>query len=110
MSESAPRLGTLSRLHRLLRSNWITSAGAALMTLAVLGGVSVVLMHSMGGVWAGPYVGLVLTLVAPAVFLLGLLLVPLGLTIFRRQLNERLAAMADRPIRCCSATPPRPRS
>lgn len=98
MSESAPRLGTLSRLHRLLRSNWITSAGAALMTLAVLGAISVVLMHSMGGVWAGPYVGLVLTLLAPAVFLLGLLLVPLGLTIFRRQLNERLAAMADRPI------------
>ena len=31
MENQAPRLGTVSRLHRLLRSNWITSIGAALM-------------------------------------------------------------------------------
>src|SRR5690606_4515661 len=31
--EANPPLGTLGRLHRLLRSNWITSVGMALMTL-----------------------------------------------------------------------------
>jgi nitrate/TMAO reductase-like tetraheme cytochrome c subunit len=103
MPDATPRLGTLGRLHRLLRSNWITSTGAALMTLALLGAASVVAMHSLGGVWAGPYVGLVLTILAPLVFVLGLVLVPAGLLLFRRHLNERLAAMADRPIHLARA-------
>lgn len=98
MEATSPRFGTLGRLHRLLRSNWITSLGAALMTLAVFGAVTFVLMHTMGGAWAGPYTGIMLTLVAPAVFLLGLLLVPAGLLIYRRQLNARLAALSDRPL------------
>ena len=97
MSETAS-FGTLGRLHRLLRSNWITSTGAALMTLAVLGFVTIVAMHMLGGAWAGPYVGIVATLVAPLVFVLGLVLVPLGLFVYRRQLNERLERMADRPL------------
>jgi hypothetical protein len=45
--------GTLGRLHRLLRSNWITSTGAALMTLAVFGFVTITAMHMLGGDWAG---------------------------------------------------------
>ena len=95
--EAPPRLGTLGRLHRLLRSNWITSTGAALMTLAVFGFATLAGMHVMGGAWAGPYVGIAMTLVAPLVFVLGLLLVPAGLLLFRRQLNERLAAMTHKP-------------
>jgi len=98
MDPNTPRLGTLSRLHRLLRSNWITSTGAALMTLAVFGFVTISLMHVMGGAWAGPYVGLIVTLVAPLVFAIGLLMVPAGLFLYRRRLNERLAAMSDRPL------------
>ena len=92
------RLGTIGRLHRLLRSNWITSTGAALMTLAVLGFVTIMAMHLMGGAWAGPYVGIIATLVAPAVFLLGLLMVPAGLLLYRRQLKDRLDRLADRPL------------
>ena len=98
MTASTPAFGTIGRIHRLLRSNWITSFGAALMTLATLAGVTLVIMHQMGGVWAGPYVGLALTLVVPAVFLLGMVLVPAGLLLFRRHLHERLAAMTDRPL------------
>ncbi|MCA8949613.1 MAG: NapC/NirT family cytochrome c [Planctomycetes bacterium] len=98
MENQAPRLGTVSRLHRLLRSNWITSIGAALMTLAVLSAVTLLLMESLGGVWSGPYSGLLLTLVLPLVFLLGLVLVPAGLVLYRKQLNARLAAMTDRPV------------
>jgi hypothetical protein len=98
MIRTQPTIGTIGRVHRLLRSNWISSLGAALMTIALLAATSMIFMHAMGGVWAGPYVGIVLTLVLPVLFLLGMLLVPLGLTVYRRQLRDRLAAMTDRPI------------
>jgi nitrate/TMAO reductase-like tetraheme cytochrome c subunit len=96
--------GTFLRLHRLLRSNWITSLGAALMTLAVFGGVSLVGLHVSGSeLWTGPYVGLLLTVVLPAVFALGLLLVPTGLFVYRRQLASRIASMTDRPMHLARA-------
>ncbi|MBX3464216.1 MAG: NapC/NirT family cytochrome c [Planctomycetes bacterium] len=98
MEPTAPRLGTLGRLHRLLRSNWITSTGAALMTLAVLGFATLIAMHVMGGAWSGPYVGIIATVVAPVVFGLGLVLVPVGLFLYRRRLAERLAQLSDRPL------------
>ncbi|MBL9078493.1 MAG: NapC/NirT family cytochrome c [Planctomycetes bacterium] len=96
--EASPRLGTLGRLHRLLRSNWITSTGMALMTLAVLAFATIAVMHGMGGAWAGPYVGIVATIAVPLLFVLGLVLVPAGLLLYRRQLNERLNALSDRPL------------
>ncbi|MEQ1634361.1 MAG: NapC/NirT family cytochrome c [Planctomycetota bacterium] len=91
--------GTFLRLHRLLRSNWITSLGAALMTLALMGGVTIAALHTTGSeAWTGPYAGLVLTVLAPAAFLLGMLLVPFGLLVYRKQLATRIAAMTDRPM------------
>lgn len=98
MNATPPKFGTIGRIHRLLRSNPITSLGAALMTLAVLGGISLIGMHTMGGVWAGPYMGIALTLGVPAVFVLGMLLVPAGLFLFRKQLAARMETMTDRPI------------
>ncbi|MGE3172401.1 MAG: NapC/NirT family cytochrome c [Planctomycetota bacterium] len=90
-------------MHRLLRSNWITSTGAALMTLATLLAATLLVMHTAGGAWTGPYVGLLLTLVVPITFVLGLVLVPLGLLLYRHQLEERLAAMTDRPLHLARA-------
>lgn len=98
MEPNPKPVGAFLRLHRLLRSNWITSTGAALMTLAVFGLVTLVGMHLMGGVWAGPYVGLITTLVAPAVFVLGLAMVPAGLFLYRKRLAERVAQLSDRPM------------
>lgn len=97
------RPGTLGRLHRLLRSNWITSTGMAAMSLAVLAFATLALMHTMGGAWAGPYVGLLTTVVVPAVFLLGLLMVPAGLFVYRKRLHERVAALSDRPMQLARA-------
>ncbi|MBL8736795.1 MAG: NapC/NirT family cytochrome c [Planctomycetes bacterium] len=97
--EPTPKpVGMFLRLHRLLRSNWITSLGAALMTLAVLALVTLFGMHMMGGAWAGPYVGLLTTLVVPAVFLAGLAMVPTGLFLYRKRLAERIAQLSDRPM------------
>tara|TARA_R110002094_G_scaffold116553_8_gene112408 strand:+ start:589 stop:2031 length:1443 start_codon:yes stop_codon:yes gene_type:complete len=92
------RLGTISRLHRLLRSNWITSIGASLMSLAGLAFITLMLMHTMGGAWAGPYVGIVTTLVVPIIFVFGMVLVPVGLFLYRGRLQERLAQIGDRPL------------
>jgi hypothetical protein len=103
MEAISPRLGTFGRLHRLLRSNWITSLGMALMTLSLLALVTLVVMHMMGGAWAGPYVGLLTTLVVPLVFALGLVLVPLGLFLYRKRLAERVAAMTDKPMHLARA-------
>jgi hypothetical protein len=97
MEPTASGRGTLWRLHRLLRSNWITSTGAALMTLAVLGFATQALLHLMGE-WRGPYSGIVATVAFPIMFVVGLVLVPLGLVLYRKSLQERLAAMTDRPM------------
>jgi hypothetical protein len=95
----AVRRGTLRRLHGLIRSNWLSSFGAALMTLAVFGLVTLFALHSVaGGQWAGPYMGLVFTIVLPAVFVAGLVFVPLGILVYRRRVRERIATMVDKPM------------
>lgn len=68
------------------------------MTLAVLGFVTLALMHTMGGAWVNPYLGIVATVALPATFVLGLLMVPAGLFLYRRRLEERLATMTDKPL------------
>lgn len=98
MPSTSASVGTFGRLHRLLRSNWITSTGMALMTLAVIALATFFAMHTLGGAWAGPYVGLFASVVVPAMFVLGLLMVPAGLFVYRRRLHERVAALADRPM------------
>jgi hypothetical protein len=98
MEPNASGRGTLWRLHRLLRSNWVTSIGAALMTLAVFVFATVALLHWIGGPWSGPYVGIIATAVTPLVFVVGLVMVPLGLVLFRKSLHTRLAAIGDRPL------------
>lgn len=92
------RPGTIRRIHHLLRSNWITSIGASLMSLSVLGFATLAGMSMMGGAWAGPYVGIMMTLVVPLVFVAGMVLVPVGLFLYRNRLHERLARIGDRPL------------
>lgn len=92
-----PQPRTLRRFLLLLRSNWISSLGAALVFLSVLGTVSAFYMQATGG-WAGPYLGIVTTLVLPALFVLGLLLVPFGLLLYRGKLEKRMEELTERPL------------
>ncbi|MCA8941597.1 MAG: NapC/NirT family cytochrome c [Planctomycetes bacterium] len=95
---NAPRSGgTLRRIHLLIRSNWISSLGAALMTIAVLAFATAWVAHAFGK-FQGPYVGILVLIVLPAVFVLGLICVPAGLFLYRKQLNARVEALADRPL------------
>ena len=58
-----------------------------------------VALHSTGSEeWTGPYAGLVLTIAAPLAFGVGLLMIPFGLLVYRKQLATRIAAMTDRPM------------
>jgi hypothetical protein len=96
-ASSAKSGGTLRRIHLLLRSNWISSTGAASATLALLAFVTLVALNLWGD-FGGPYVGLLTVVVLPVVFVGGLALIPLGLFLYRRRLAERLERLADRPL------------
>lgn len=99
MADSSPVRsgGALRRLHLLIRSNWISTLGAATATLALLALVTILAL-SMRGDWGGPYVGLLTVIVLPALFLAGVLLIPFGLLIYRGKLEERLAKLSDKPM------------
>jgi hypothetical protein len=79
----------MRRLLGLFQSNWISAAGASLTTLAFIGMVTGYVLNSIGA-WTSPYQGLII-LALLAVFVLGLVLIPVGLLVYRRTLRERLA-------------------
>jgi hypothetical protein len=71
-------------LLRLFGTNWITLFGASVTTVSA---VAMVLFLLLGliGLANSPYVALMALLVLPAFFVAGLLLIPLGIWIHRRQ-------------------------
>lgn len=85
-------------LLQLLRSNRLSASGAVLTTLAFFAIVTTFLLQVLG-ILESPYIGIVTFLVLPAVFVLGLGLIPLGLFVYRRTLTERMAAVKHQPLR-----------
>ena len=94
--------GTLRRFLLLIRSNWISTLGAAVAFLALMGLFTTLFMQ-FSGVWTGPYVGILTIGAIPAVLMGGLLLVPLGLLVYRRDLRQRVSDIADRPMHLARA-------
>src|SRR5262245_8264811 len=99
MAESTlrTRATLLARLLVFLGSNRITATGAVLTTASAL---------TMIGFWAlevlqlrnvHPYAGMILFLVLPGVFVLGLILMPLGVLLRRRRLRARGELPAEMP-------------
>jgi hypothetical protein len=78
----------MRRLLGLFQSNWISAVGTSLTTLAFLAMVTGYVLNSLGA-WTSPYQGLII-LALLAVFVLGLVLIPVGLVVFRKTLRERL--------------------
>ncbi|MEN8148942.1 MAG: NapC/NirT family cytochrome c [Planctomycetota bacterium] len=97
-----PTFSGLQRLVLLLRSNWLSAAGAVLTTFAFLGFASTLLLSSVG-TFGGPYLGLVTFLFFPSLFVVGLLLIPLGLILFRKRVRGRMDELRDRPLRLVRA-------
>lgn len=89
----------MQRFLRLLRSNWITATGAVITTLSFMAFVTTLVYVTLHGGSHGAYLGIFAFLLLPAVFVLGILLVPFGLLFYRRQLAQRMAALVPKPMR-----------
>jgi cytochrome c1 len=79
----------------LLTSHWITMAGVALVTLAGFSWIFV-LPASLRGHVENPYIGLLIFIAIPAVFFLGLILIPIGMALGKRRVAQQLATLPDR--------------
>ncbi|MCC6672249.1 MAG: NapC/NirT family cytochrome c [Planctomycetes bacterium] len=89
----------MNRFLLLLRSNWITASGAVLTTLSFMAFVTSFVYFSLHGGGHGAYVGLFAFIALPAFFVLGLVLMPLGLFVYRRQLQQRMELIRHKPFR-----------
>ncbi len=84
---------------RILRSNWITATGAVITTLSFMGFVTTLIWVMLYGGAHTAYLGLFAFLLLPAVFVLGIVLVPFGLLVYRTQFKQRLAALQGKTTR-----------
>jgi hypothetical protein len=80
----------MRRLIGLFLSNWISTLGSAITTFAFLGLATGYVLNAIGS-WSGPYLGLIV-LGLLGLFVVGLVLIPVGLVVFRRSLRDRLAS------------------
>ncbi len=90
------RVRDLTRLAFQLGNNWMTLAGAALTTSSAFVLVWFWFMELTSPRAVHPYVGILLFLILPALFLVGLALIPLGILRLRRQ--RRLAGKAPEAL------------
>jgi len=90
------RVRDLTRLAFQLGNNWITLTGAALTTSSAFVLVWFWFMELTSPRSVHPYAGILLFLILPALFVAGLVLIPLGILRIRRQ--RRLAGEAPQPL------------
>jgi nitrate/TMAO reductase-like tetraheme cytochrome c subunit len=79
----------------LLTSHWISMLGVALVTLAGFAWLFS-LPLSVRGQANNPYIGLLVFIAIPAVFVLGLALIPVGLALARRKIRAHVDTLTDR--------------
>src|SRR5262245_13465549 len=79
----------------LLTSHWISLVGTILVTTAAILWLFALAAHARGHI-DNPYVGIVLFLILPFVFFLGLALIPFGAYLAKRRIAAGLAAAPDR--------------
>jgi hypothetical protein len=79
----------------LLTSNWISMAGVTLVTLAGFSWLFVLPANIRGHV-GNPYIGLLVFIAIPAVFFVGLALMPIGIALARRHVAAGFADATDR--------------
>jgi nitrate/TMAO reductase-like tetraheme cytochrome c subunit len=90
------RIRDLTRLAFQLGNNWLTLAGAALTTSSAFVLVWFWFMELTDHRQVHPYAGILLFLILPGLFLVGLVLIPLG--ILRVQRNAKRAGQAPLPL------------
>lgn len=90
------RVRDLTRLAFQLGNNWMTLAGAAMTTSSAFVLVWFWFMEITSPRSIHPYMGIILFLILPALFLVGLALIPLGIIRLRRQ--RKLAGETPLPL------------
>ena len=79
----------------VLTSHWLSMVGVTLVTLAGFSW-SFALPANIRGNVQNPYIGLLVFIAIPALFFTGLILIPIGIVLGKRQVAERLEALPDR--------------
>ncbi len=79
----------------LLTTHWVTMAGVALVTLAGFSWIFV-LPVSLRGRVENPYIGLLVFIAIPVIFFAGLILIPIGIALGKRRVQQQLATLPDR--------------
>ncbi len=79
----------------LLTNHWVSLLGVGLATTAGFSWLFVLPMHLKGKA-DNPYIGILAFLIIPAIFILGLMLMPVGVWLARRQVVNGLRAMPNR--------------
>jgi hypothetical protein len=74
----------------MLTQHWLSLVGGGLLATALISWLFVLPLQIRGHV-ANPYLGIVVFLVLPAIFFTGLILVPIGIYLSKRQIREGLA-------------------
>ncbi len=80
----------------LLASHWISMLGAALVTLAGFCWLFVLPLNIGGRGVDNPYLGLLVFIAIPMVFFAGLILIPIGIALAKRQVAEDLTEIENR--------------
>jgi nitrate/TMAO reductase-like tetraheme cytochrome c subunit len=76
----------------LITLHWVSLAGSAIVTTAVLSFLFVFPLQMRGHV-DNPYIGIIVFLILPVVFFVGLLLIPIGIYLGKRRLRKDLASV-----------------
>ena len=79
----------------LLTSHWVSLLGVALVTTAGFSWLFVLPIQLQGHT-SNPYIGIVVFIVIPVIFVAGLVLIALGILLARRRIEHGLLAAADR--------------
>jgi hypothetical protein len=81
----------------LLTSHWLSMLGSALVTIAGCSWLFLVVLHA-GDRTANPYAGILIFFAVPAVFFAGLILIPIGAWLARRNIQAGLAQVQSRRV------------
>ena len=85
------------RVLQLARTNWLSATGGAITTLSFFAFVTFFFLTVVGA-FGGPYLGLLTFLVLPGLFVTGLILIPIGLFLYRKHIRDRLEAVRAKPL------------
>jgi nitrate/TMAO reductase-like tetraheme cytochrome c subunit len=80
----------------LLASHWISMLGTALVTLAGFSWLFLLPTNLRGAGVDNPYIGILLFIVIPTIFFVGLALIPIGLFLAKRHIAATIETLQDR--------------